>query len=198
MKKTISVLLAFVMIFSVSCSCKTPEENKAEAFAKAVEKNDVAAMNEYVEKYFEWSDLLSEDAKFRNSNVMASRISLTFDEWLDYFESDSGIVVELTVMPGFSQIYIWGDEKYDYIGEPVFVQKAQIKKIYKDYSESPTLEENSIMRPTVTIDISMIKNGTSIEPFANIEFIKLFFFFVLLFAAIFSPPLICFNNFIYR
>ena len=124
MKKTISVLLAFVMMFSVSCSCKTPEENKAEAFAKAVEKNDVVAMNEYVEKYFEWSDLLSEDAKFRNSNVMASRIRLTFDEWIDYFESDSGIVVELTVMPGFSQIYIWGDEKYDYIGEPVFVQKA--------------------------------------------------------------------------
>ena len=52
MKKTISVLLAFVMMFFVSCSCKTPEEKKAEAFAKAVEKNDVVAMNEYVEKYF--------------------------------------------------------------------------------------------------------------------------------------------------
>ena len=134
MKKTISILLAFVVIFSLLCSCKTPEEKKAEAFAEAVEKNDIVAMSEYVEKYFEWSDLLSEDAEFFYSNTQycyATSLE-TFDERLDHYESIGGVIVELTVLPGFFQTYVNGSEKYNSIGEPIFVQKAQIKKIYKD------------------------------------------------------------------
>ena len=108
MKKTISFLLAFVVIFLLFCSCKTPEEKKAAAFAKAVEKNDVVAMNKYVEKYFEWSDLLSEDAEFWESctQAMYSTTYETFDERLDHYESTGSVIVELTVLSGFSQIYM--------------------------------------------------------------------------------------------